>query len=340
MASFMQANGQRIVQMTQRAGAPMSLSVHATNAMAVGAVAAGKQIEELFSRQLYQALNLGLIPPSRLKAANRQIAELSQQAIVDGWRQRLPVRSPPYRRGPDPNKDRLSQLLGPALAREDMLRATTARTISFLNVSTLNREARHWYRVNYGAEGPKVSPPRPRPVPVTVNGNTLFTLQDPNLPMPNSWLPRAFISENDMFFSPSRARQMSTAAAHERRCSPNWVSGHSPRTSIRYTARCSMPTRKNAASKPNCAAIASMCVHVREPQAPLPSLAERLRRRRAVQANITVEVVERKPDEFFDRAERQATEATSESGDSDRRDPPHGHLPRQFVHSSFDINEV
>lgn len=192
------------IQTIQRGGMPAVIATDMTNAVTAGVLAAGKQIKNDFARKLFKAIDLNLIPATRLRHANRTLAEGAQAAIVGGWHEALPAKAPIYRRGPDPNKNRLSQLLGPALASESMLRGTTDRTISFINASYLNTEARHWYRVNYGAYGPKVSPRRPEAFPVTVQGHTLFHLEDKHRPAPNSWLPRAFVSEGTEYFEPKK----------------------------------------------------------------------------------------------------------------------------------------
>lgn len=201
MSSIRQRSGQRIIQTVQRGGMPLVVSVNMGNAVREGALAAGRQINDLFTRQLYKSLDMRLIPDQQLKAANMELAERSQAAMVRGWKAELPAKAPAYRRGPS-KTHRLSQLLGPALANPNMVQATTARTISFLNVSYLNREALHWYRVNYGAFGPKVSPRRPQAFPVTVDGHTLFHLEDEHRPAANSWLPRRFTSAGTEYFKP------------------------------------------------------------------------------------------------------------------------------------------
>lgn len=201
MAGFDPRN---IIYETQRGGMPRILAVGATNALAQAGVTAGRAVQDELSRKLFKALDLNLIPASRLERVNTMLAVRAQDAIVSGWKATLPAKAPGYRRGPDPKKDRLSNLLGPALASSNMLVGTTNRTISFLNVQYLGTEARHWYRVNYGAYGPKANPREPKSFAVNIGGHTLFNLKDRNRPAPNSWLPQAFVSSGVEHFQPKR----------------------------------------------------------------------------------------------------------------------------------------
>jgi hypothetical protein len=155
------------------------------------------------TNMVYESVNKG-VPDRLMLRANTVLAESAQRAVVSGWRSRLPLRSAPYRKGPDPDHDRLSGKLGEALADESMLRYTTPRGISFLNVQVLNSQARHWYRVNYGAFGPRANPNRPKAYPITVDGHTVMMLQDEHQPSANSWLPRRFMFEGRDYFTPLR----------------------------------------------------------------------------------------------------------------------------------------
>lgn len=198
------ADANNIIQQVQRGGNPRIIAIGATNAFTKAGVEAGRTIKDELTRKFFKALNLNLIPATRLETANLHLARTAQNAVTQGWKATLPAKSPDYRRGPDPKKNRLSQLLGPALASSSMLAGTTNRTISFINIQTLNTEARHWYRVNYGAYGPKVNLKRPKAFPVKVGGKTLFELHDPHRPAPNSWLPRGYIAEGRHYFEPKK----------------------------------------------------------------------------------------------------------------------------------------
>lgn len=156
--------------------------------------AVGKAVDANFNaitRAIYEGMGAGVFPDGPMLRANKEIAHRAQQAILAGWRSRLPVKAAPYRRGSDPKKDRLSGALGEALASQEMTQYTTSRGISFLNTKALAEKARHWYRVNYGAFGVKVGTiRRPKAYPVTVGGHTLFSMQDEMQPAPYSLLPR------------------------------------------------------------------------------------------------------------------------------------------------------
>jgi hypothetical protein len=152
------------------------------------------------NRVIAEGLKAGVFTKTDLRTANLQIAEKAQDAVVQGWRARLPLKSGPYRRGSDPDKDRLSGHLGRALASSQMISGTTDRGITFLNTTYLAENARHWYRVNYGAFGHNVPAiRRPKAYPVTMNGHTLFSIRDENEPAANSWLPRAFSFQDNIF---------------------------------------------------------------------------------------------------------------------------------------------
>lgn len=157
------------------------------------AVALGDSAKPI-SRAVYQGLESGVFPRGPMLKANQEIARRAQAAIVAGWRARLPLKSGPYRRGSNPQKDRLSGALGDTLADSAMIGDTTAAGISFVNINRLAHKARHWYRVNYGAYGYRVpSIRRPKAYPVTVDGHTIFALQDEHQPSTHSWLPKRFV---------------------------------------------------------------------------------------------------------------------------------------------------
>lgn len=205
MASYdlgRQDNLQRIIQTVQRGALPEIVAINMTNSVATALHALGKELPEL-TQKLAQHLRLDMIPASYLRKANESIATMAQEAIVAGWHSTLPVGAPGYRAGSDPDKDRLSGVLGRVLASPAMLRGTTDRTISFLNVGTLNTEARHWYRVNYGALGPIANPERPESFPITAQGHTLFVLRDESPPAAQSWLPQNWQSEGSHWFIPT-----------------------------------------------------------------------------------------------------------------------------------------
>ncbi len=152
-----------------------------------------------YTEALYKAIGKGAMPADLMRAANLEIATMAQKAVVDGWKNTLHRKSSDYRAGPDPNKDRLSGVLGPVLASPAMIEGTSAKGISFLNLDFLNTAARHWYRVNYGAFGSKVAPAKPQGFPVMVDGHALFTIRDVRKPATQSYLPRLFAFEGEEF---------------------------------------------------------------------------------------------------------------------------------------------
>lgn len=204
------ASGQRMIVEREIGNQVWGVTIYATSGVARAVAAFGDQAD-VITRTLYEALGgRNRLPDAIMLQANKAIAKQAQNAIVEGWRARLPAKSSPYRRGSDPNKDRLSGKLGETLASAQMTRGTTARGISFLNVGVLNEEARHWYRVNYGAWGPRAILRRPKSYPVTVAGHTLFVLRDEAQPASNSWLPKRFIWTEAGYFEP----RMGPATVH------------------------------------------------------------------------------------------------------------------------------
>lgn len=184
------------------AGLTKGVGIYSSRAFADAAATALTRNSDEFTRALGRALKKKAIPASRMKAANKALAEQAQTAILSGWRDRLPEKAPGYRKGTDPDKSRLSGALGDALADSGMTKATTDRVISFLNTGLLWEQARHWHRVNYGAFGPIATPGRTKAHPVTVDGHTIFELHDPGRPDPESWLPRRYFSAGREYFRP------------------------------------------------------------------------------------------------------------------------------------------
>jgi hypothetical protein len=152
------------------------------------------QLPDVYKR-LASAMDLNKIPRSTLKDTNVRIAQHAQDAIVGGWRSRLPRGSASYR-----PEDRLTGTLGDALGDSAMTANSTDRTISFINVGYLNQHARHWYRVNYGAAGPNFQGGGEGRFPVPFpGGGTLGSLGDVSPPAARSYLPRVFMWEGNEF---------------------------------------------------------------------------------------------------------------------------------------------
>lgn len=159
-----------------------------------------------------QAFDQRLLPRGQVKEANLRIARAAQSAMVSGYESRLP-------RGGGVGE--LSGTLGPALASPAMTSGTTDRVIAFLNTDALNQQAKHWYRINYGAIGPNLHAPgghEARAFTVNVNGRPFVTLRDPGKPAATSWLPANFYwADNNWFIAtrgPARPSGAGARAAH------------------------------------------------------------------------------------------------------------------------------
>lgn len=152
--------------------------------MIVGAV--NQSTKELPSvvTSFARAFELNKLPRDRMRAVNQKIAREAQNVVVNKWRSRLVARTP------DGSSKRLSGTLGQALADPGNTAATTDRVISFANESVLGREARHWYRVNYGASGSNYGKGRQaRRFVMILNGQTFGSFRDESPPDPISWIP-------------------------------------------------------------------------------------------------------------------------------------------------------
>jgi hypothetical protein len=133
-----------------------------------------------------QAMELRRMPRTRLQRVNEEIADKAQAAVVRGWRQRLPMNHPATTR-----KTRLHGHLGRALADPGNTSATTDRFISFINTDLMKSEARHWYRINYGAVGENLgkSKQQPRRFVMQLNGQAFASFRDELPPDPISFIP-------------------------------------------------------------------------------------------------------------------------------------------------------
>lgn len=134
---------------------------------------------------LSQALDLRRMPRERLFRTNVDIAEQAHRSVVRGWRTRLPAHT-----GPSGRK-RLSGHLERAIADPGNTGATTDRVISFVDTELMDREAKHWYRINYGAAGSRYPESRPQArFTMQLNNSTLASFMDESPPDPKSWIPR------------------------------------------------------------------------------------------------------------------------------------------------------
>ena len=177
------------------------------------AAAASDGIEPVV-RQMGKALEISALPRETMRKTNQQIARQAATRVAAGWRSRLPLNSHSYR-----PEDRLTGKLGNALNDIDgMISETTDRVIAFADAEILDREAAHWYRINYGAAGPNYSGgATAQTFTVTMNGRPMFTLRDENQPATQSWLPRRFTwagPEMVVLAGPASPRGQGSRAAH------------------------------------------------------------------------------------------------------------------------------
>lgn len=189
MASFdpaRAANAQRIVNVTAaQAGLRFSVGLQAAVGQAYRHL--GEQLPAAVEA-VGRSIDLRAVPSSRLKAANLEIAEAARARVAESWRSRLPRDTPSYRKGP-----RLTGALGEAFNDTSMIAGTTDRVISFLDVTKLNNSARHWARVNYGAQGEHLAEGQSaRTFSLEANGIVLAQLRDDAPPARYTWLPRRF----------------------------------------------------------------------------------------------------------------------------------------------------
>jgi hypothetical protein len=145
---------------------------------------------------LAQAFEKLKVPKARVAQVNVGIAEAAHAAVVGGWYSRLPRKT--WLGG----EKHLSGYLGRALADPNNTTATTDRTISFINTELLDREAPHWYRVNYGAAGSRYGQGRmAKRFVIELNRSAIMSFTDDLRPDPVSWIPerRLFDSDGNMF---------------------------------------------------------------------------------------------------------------------------------------------
>lgn len=159
----------------------------------------GKELNNV-ATTMGQALKVRAVPRQKLRDINIRVAERAQNAVVAGWRTRLPSNM-------TGGKNRLSGRLGPALAQPSMTAFTTDRYISFINTDVLDLEAAHWYRVNYGAAGPNLAEGRmPARFVMQFNGSAAASFSDDRRPDPKSWIPaRYYIAGQGLYAKSTEA---------------------------------------------------------------------------------------------------------------------------------------
>lgn len=171
-----------------------------------------RQIDDVITT-LGQALDQKKIPSEKMFKANVAIAEKAHAAVVAGWYSRLP------RKTWLGSTKHLHGYLGRALADPNNTAYTTDRVISFVNTELLDREAPHWYRVNYGAAGSRFGEGRKaKRFVMELNGSTFASFTDDLRPDPISWIPvRRFVDSDGNLFPLSRAVERSPYGARAAR---------------------------------------------------------------------------------------------------------------------------
>lgn len=119
-------------------------------------IQAGEQVSVKQSQQLKalgKALSADLIPPGRRQEAHQKIGRAAQLSTQQGYVNRSARRNTPSTRM-NPRDARNRRYAGGALLRAiqapDFFRAT-ANGLEFINVNRLDKEARQWRRLNFGA---------------------------------------------------------------------------------------------------------------------------------------------------------------------------------------------
>lgn len=125
----------------------------------------------------------------RFTKAHLDVGKAAQRSMVQGFRSRR-FRRPAgrYRAG----EQRLSGELAKALSGDSHVRANPY-TLEFLNIHTMDQQAAHWRRLNFGAgAGGKEGIQAPQQFPITWNGLLVATLGLNTQPSPAFRIPKGF----------------------------------------------------------------------------------------------------------------------------------------------------
>lgn len=121
-------------------------------------------------KRVLDAIDDGILTPEDMHTAHEVVAKQAAREMLGEYlrmRAKSKVRHK-YRQG----ANRLSGQLEAALRTSDITAASPDR-IHLLNLDTMNTEAAHWGRINYGVAGPKKSPRRSRQFPFRFDGKVL-----------------------------------------------------------------------------------------------------------------------------------------------------------------------
>lgn len=146
--------------------------------LAASAAAGGAAASDPRMKATLQALRMDAIPRSWTEAMWEEIGASAQESLVESYRTRKLQRNVQY---PQERTDRYANgALLRALQSDSMYRATS-RGLYFIDTDVLDREARQWRRLNFGAGGggPEGSMIPPKRFPVTGLGLMIGIEPDP-----------------------------------------------------------------------------------------------------------------------------------------------------------------
>lgn len=118
------------------------------------AVNAATNVQSRQLKTLAEAIERGLLDGARTRQMFQDIGEAAQRSVVASYSQVVTARetSGPYRISP--NRPRNKRYAGGALRRalqSPEFFSATPLGLRFVNTSLLNKEAKHWHRLNFGA---------------------------------------------------------------------------------------------------------------------------------------------------------------------------------------------
>ena len=159
-------------------------------------IAAAKEANNRTSKQLIalgQAFEASLTDKSKTLAINERIGKAAQKAVVDSYLG--------YRRSGGPSGYRSNQaapreryaggVLQGALQDASFVE-TSATSIEMINVAVLNRRAKQWARLNFGAGALGAASPGSRHFPLRISNLVVASLGLEAAPRPSFLIPRGY----------------------------------------------------------------------------------------------------------------------------------------------------
>lgn len=137
------------------------------------------------ARILATGLQKNLGNPKELRQVHADVADAMRQSVKSSYEQTVKSRPGPYRMG----QGRIS---GGALKRavtDPKLAVGTIEGINYVDEYRLDREAAHWRRLNFGAEGTAVGGRDARRFPFRFDNVTLYTVGFPDEARPAFSMP-------------------------------------------------------------------------------------------------------------------------------------------------------